>query len=72
MQQLSVLALVNKGNCCLSKGELEKAIEFYKEALSNEASCVEALYNLGKIFLYIFFTISLHYKTRMHLIFPLF
>ncbi|GIY46023.1 hypothetical protein CEXT_790192 [Caerostris extrusa] len=40
-------ALVNKGNCCLSKGEFEKAIEFYKEALSNEASCVEALYNLG-------------------------
>ncbi|GFY44727.1 intraflagellar transport protein 88 homolog [Trichonephila inaurata madagascariensis] len=40
-------ALVNKGNCCLSKGDIEKAIDFFKEALSNEASCVEALYNLG-------------------------
>lgn len=45
----SISALVNKGNCCVSKGELEKAVEFYKEALANEASCVEALYNLGEI-----------------------
>ncbi|XP_054723610.1 intraflagellar transport protein 88 homolog, partial [Uloborus diversus] len=40
-------ALVNHGNCSLSKGDHEKAIEYYKEALANEASCVEALYNLG-------------------------
>ena len=40
-------ALVNRGNVCLAQGNLDKAREFYKEALSNESSCVEALYNLG-------------------------
>ena len=41
-------ALVNKGNCLFAKKEYEKAREFYKEALNNDSSCVEALYNLGK------------------------
>ncbi|RWS04201.1 intraflagellar transport protein 88-like isoform X1 [Dinothrombium tinctorium] len=40
-------ALVNKGNCCLRQGEFEKAREYYKEALSNDPSCVEAIYNLA-------------------------
>ena len=40
-------ALVNKGNNLFAKGDHEKAREFYKEALSNDSSCVEALYNLG-------------------------
>lgn len=40
-------ALVNKGNCCFAMNELERALEFYREALSNDSSCVEAMYNLG-------------------------
>ena len=40
---------MNKGNVLFLKGDFEKAREFYKEALSNDSSCVEALYNLGKV-----------------------
>ncbi|RDD37238.1 Intraflagellar transport protein 88-like protein [Trichoplax sp. H2] len=40
-------AMVNKGNCLFTAKEYEKAQEYYKEALNVEASCVEALYNLG-------------------------
>ncbi|CAG2228978.1 IFT88 [Mytilus edulis] len=40
-------ALVNKGNVLYTKGDFEKAREFYKEALQNDSSCVEAQYNLG-------------------------
>lgn len=40
-------ALVNKGNCLFVNDEVEKAIEFYTEALQIESGCVEALYNLG-------------------------
>ncbi|KAI0213548.1 Intraflagellar transport 88 [Lamellibrachia satsuma] len=40
-------ALVNKGNVLFNKGDFEKAREFYKEALQNDSSCVEARYNLG-------------------------
>ena len=29
------------------KGDYEKAREYYREALNNDSSCVEALYNLG-------------------------
>ena len=42
-----VLALVNKGNVLFQKGDYEKAREYYREALNNDSSCVEALYNLG-------------------------
>ena len=41
-------ALVNKGNCDFVTGEYEKAKEQYMEALSIEASCVEALFNMGE------------------------
>jgi len=41
------LALVNKGNVMYNRGDLEKAREFYREALQNDSSCVEALYNFG-------------------------
>ncbi|WAR06937.1 IFT88-like protein [Mya arenaria] len=41
------MALVNKGNVLFTKGDYEKAREFYREALQNDSSCVEALYNLG-------------------------
>lgn len=39
---------MNKGNVLYTKGDFEKAREFYREALQNDSSCVEALYNLGK------------------------
>ncbi|KAK1797505.1 hypothetical protein P4O66_000762 [Electrophorus voltai] len=41
-------ALVNKGNTVFVKQDYEKAAEFYKEALRNDCSCTEALYNLGQ------------------------
>ena len=41
-------ALVNKGNVIFKKGDYEKAREFFREALQNDSSCIEALYNLGK------------------------
>ncbi|KAH7938367.1 hypothetical protein HPB49_022875 [Dermacentor silvarum] len=40
-------ALVNKGNCCFANNDLDRAVEYYREALTTEASCVEALYNQG-------------------------
>lgn len=42
-------ALINKGNTVFIKQDHEKAAEFYKEALRNDSSCTEALYNLGNI-----------------------
>ena len=42
-----IIALTNKGNVLYKKGDYEKAREFYKEALQNDSSCVEALFNLG-------------------------
>ena len=46
----SVSALVNKGNVLYARNDFEKAREFFKEALTNDSSCIEALYNLGKTF----------------------
>lgn len=40
-------ALINKGNTVFSKQDYEKAAEFFKEALRNDSSCTEGLYNLG-------------------------
>jgi len=40
-------ALVNKGNFLYKRGNMEQAKECYYEALSVEADCIEALYNLG-------------------------
>lgn len=40
-------AFVNLANCSFEKGDIEKAKELYMVALENDASCVEALYNLG-------------------------
>ncbi|RWS30890.1 intraflagellar transport protein 88-like isoform X1 [Leptotrombidium deliense] len=40
-------ALVNKGNCCYRQSDIEKARDYYKEALANDPTCVEALYNLA-------------------------
>ena len=38
---------MNKGNCFFAAKEFEKASDIYMEALSVEADCSEALYNLG-------------------------
>ncbi|XP_067121562.1 intraflagellar transport protein 88 homolog isoform X2 [Centruroides vittatus] len=40
-------ALVNKGNCLLAKEDYNEAIRFYTAAFIRDASCLEALYNLG-------------------------
>ena len=53
-------ALVNKGNVLYAKNDYEKSREFYKEALTNDSSCVEALYNLGEIY-----TFSTVYRTNI-------
>ena len=50
-------ALVNLGNCCFNKGDLEKAREHYIAAIDIDASCVEALYNLGKFEFLIFVSV---------------
>lgn len=39
-------ALVNKGNCLFRKEDLVRAQEYYREALNNQSTCPEALYNL--------------------------
>ncbi|KAG7265292.1 hypothetical protein CRUP_032445 [Coryphaenoides rupestris] len=40
-------ALINKGNTCFVRQDYDKAEDFYREALRNDSSCTEALYNLG-------------------------
>ena len=40
-------SLTNKANCLYSSGDMDGAITLYKEALENDSSCHEALYNLG-------------------------
>lgn len=40
-------ALVNKGNCVFVTQDYERATDFYNQALSVDAACPEALYNLG-------------------------
>ncbi|KAK8860347.1 Intraflagellar transport protein 88 [Tritrichomonas musculus] len=42
-------ALVNKGNCLMQNGKEDEARETYLQAISVEADCVEALYNLGLV-----------------------
>ena len=42
-------ALVNKGNCLYAAGELERAKELYLESIGVDASCAEAIYNLGLV-----------------------
>ena len=52
---MSISALVNKGNVLYARNDFEKAREFFKEALTNDSSCIEALYNLGEVFIEIVF-----------------
>lgn len=42
-------ALTNKGNCLYQAGNAEDAVVMYKEALENDSSCHEALYNMGLV-----------------------
>lgn len=43
-------ALVNKGNILMTRGDLEKARDCYREAIQSDASCVEAMYNLALVY----------------------
>lgn len=43
-------SLTNKANCLYVDGDSEGAIALYKEALENDFSCHEALYNLGLVY----------------------
>lgn len=52
-------ALTNKGNTVFANGDCEKAAEFYKEALRNDSLCTEALYNLGKSQVLLWFSLWL-------------
>ena len=56
-----VSALVNKGNCLFASGDYEKAREYYQEAYNVEASCTEALFNLGMAEKYDFAGVTQYY-----------
>nr|CAB3255439.1 intraflagellar transport protein 88 homolog [Phallusia mammillata] len=43
-------SLTNKANCLYKDGDPEGAIMLYKEALENDSTCHEALYNLGLVY----------------------
>uniref|UniRef100_UPI00358E98C6 intraflagellar transport protein 88 homolog isoform X2 n=1 Tax=Myxine glutinosa TaxID=7769 RepID=UPI00358E98C6 len=43
------MALVNKGSCVMVGGDAVRAAEFFGEALRNDSSCTNALYNLGLV-----------------------
>ncbi|KAM3176104.1 hypothetical protein ACTXT7_007179 [Hymenolepis weldensis] len=45
----SPAALVNKGNILFKQAQLERARDCYLEALEDDPTCVEALYNLGLV-----------------------
>ncbi|OQR70743.1 intraflagellar transport protein 88-like [Tropilaelaps mercedesae] len=47
VDKYNAAALVNKGNCCFSRGDFAQAKEYYSEALQVEAGCVEALFNIA-------------------------
>lgn len=42
-------ALVNKGNILFKQAQLERARDCYREALQDDPTCVEALYNFGLV-----------------------
>ena len=66
---------MNKGNVLFHKGDYEKAREYYREALNNDSSCVEALYNLGnrlRRFLFYFSNNSGSSQNRIRTQFSLF
>ena len=46
---------MNKGNCLFASGDYEKAREYYQEAYNVEASCTEALFNLGMLAVHVYY-----------------
>lgn len=42
--------LVNKGCCLYASGQHDKAAEYFQEALNVEATCCEALFDLGLVY----------------------
>ncbi|KAE9419692.1 hypothetical protein Angca_005010 [Angiostrongylus cantonensis] len=42
-------ALVNAGNIAYLRGDYDKAYANYREALNNDAGCIQALYNMGLV-----------------------
>lgn len=42
-------AYVNLGNCAMVREDYVKGKELFAHALENDATCIEALYNLGKL-----------------------
>ena len=64
------VALVNKGNCLYAQGQYQSSVEYYREALSVEATCSEALYNLGLAYKKLKdFPAALTCFTKLHTIF---
>ena len=49
MDRYNAKALTNKGNVFYYQGNLEEAKKHYLEAVSIDALCIEALYNLGNL-----------------------
>nr|XP_002129474.1 intraflagellar transport protein 88 homolog [Ciona intestinalis] len=47
--RFNATSLTNKANCLYREGDAEGAVTLYKEALENDSSCHEALYNLGLV-----------------------
>eukprot|EP01112_Ceratiomyxa_fruticulosa_P007148 TRINITY_DN1846_c0_g1_i1.p1 TRINITY_DN1846_c0_g1~~TRINITY_DN1846_c0_g1_i1.p1 ORF type:complete len:797 (+),score=173.42 TRINITY_DN1846_c0_g1_i1:139-2529(+) len=47
LDRYNAKSLVNKGNCYAARGDIENAKSMYQEAVSIEADCIEAIYNLG-------------------------
>ena len=48
--RFNAASLTNKANCLYRDGDTDGAIALYKEALENDFSCHEALYNLGLVY----------------------
>ena len=62
--------MVNKGNCLYAQGQYQSSVEYYQEALSVEATCSEALYNLGLAYKKLKeFSSALSCFTKLHTIF---
>ncbi|XGW20351.1 hypothetical protein V3C99_003842 [Haemonchus contortus] len=49
MDHYNANALVNAGNIAYLRGDYDKAYANYREALNNDAGCVQALYNMGLV-----------------------
>ena len=61
--------MTNKGNCFFAENNFEKARNYYEDAIKIDASCVEALYNLGNSYFILFVSciINYTYKNRINL-----